>query len=556
MPVATLVLANCLVSNGTLKTLVLDGNALGKAGIQAVVASMQRCDGPDRDLSISFDKCDCQKRLGLNEFDPSAPGGVYEVDLATPYGQMVAETCFFLANTRPGCDIRFLSVGGKAVALDRSVPATNFFRPDVFVKQATALEAKLICYAGAAQVSPMVEPAPAGFVGAVEIMTQILTSFAFKLKPTLVQDLCRQLMTNWHAKYKLYIYTHRPELLETDSAGDGSNENEEQGAEEEEKFRDAHAAAAAKQPPQQQQHRQQIEELEGMASFADVLMFEIFFALFQIADDDKSGLMSVEEFVDLMKMIGSDLSRYSVLRMMREFDTDNSGTIDVDEFTQAMVNKFCRVDRPRGSLVVKGTPKGWTIPAEGKCVVNLLAESSPPSVYDSQPNDGIVRVLSAIKRAHSQDARMVLFQQVAGSPYFFLDADQGRALYEEMTKRDASDPLYIICAILPQLLNPRACLTFIDSILNEYGKLAVRLRLGASYCAFMGNPTGHYHLRLQVGAFLPFYLLILHFVQFPLAALPSSFVCNLFLSSFPPHPFLISSQFRPNFVLIPSAFDF
>ena len=62
---------------------------------------------------------------------------------------------------------------------------------------------------------------------------------------------------------------------------------------------------------------------------ADVLMFEIFVALFQIADSDSSGFVSLDELKDIMIMIGIYLPPNDMKRVMAEFDvgmfrTENS----------------------------------------------------------------------------------------------------------------------------------------------------------------------------------------------------------------------------------------
>jgi Ca2+-binding EF-hand superfamily protein len=88
---------------------------------------------------------------------------------------------------------------------------------------------------------------------------------------------------------------------------------------------------------------------------ADVLMFEIFVALFQIADSDSSGFVSLDELKDIMIMIGIYLPPNELKRVMAEFDVDDSGQIDIDEFSNAMVKEFCQTASPKGFLVDKNT---------------------------------------------------------------------------------------------------------------------------------------------------------------------------------------------------------
>lgn len=99
VPKAAVVLANSLCTNDTLRVLILDGNILGKLGAQALIGCMQRSVKEVQSLKISFQSCDCQTE-DHSIFDASSPAGKYKLNLSEPYGQMVIDECFFLANSR------------------------------------------------------------------------------------------------------------------------------------------------------------------------------------------------------------------------------------------------------------------------------------------------------------------------------------------------------------------------------------------------------------------------------------------------------------------------
>ena len=120
VPRSASVLANALSYNDTLTMLNLDGNIIGNVGMQSLVAAIQRSAGDNRVLKISFENCDCKKH-DPDLFNASNPDGIWDVDLSTPYGRMVAEECFFLANFRAGCNLNKLTYNGHVVKLHRKV---------------------------------------------------------------------------------------------------------------------------------------------------------------------------------------------------------------------------------------------------------------------------------------------------------------------------------------------------------------------------------------------------------------------------------------------------
>ena len=126
IPKSVCVLANALAHNETLQELILDDNIMGRVGAQAVASAIQRSTQSSRinKLSISFQSCDCFKATP-SLFNPSNPGGKWTLDLAEPYGAMIVEECFFLANYRAGCQISSLKYQKVEVPLERKLAASQ-----------------------------------------------------------------------------------------------------------------------------------------------------------------------------------------------------------------------------------------------------------------------------------------------------------------------------------------------------------------------------------------------------------------------------------------------
>lgn len=118
-PKAATVLANSISFNEALLKLNINGNVLGRIGAQALVAAIQRSSTDTRKLQVSFINCDCRMEDD-NIFSAACPYGKWKLNLAEPYGQMVAVECLYLANHRAGCKIDRLYYNGELVTLERS----------------------------------------------------------------------------------------------------------------------------------------------------------------------------------------------------------------------------------------------------------------------------------------------------------------------------------------------------------------------------------------------------------------------------------------------------
>lgn len=234
------------------------------------------------------------------------------------------------------------------------------------------------------------------------------------------------------------------------------------------------------------------------SDLGEVLLYEIFHALFMVYDTDGSNTMELSEIYDALISLGkTDVDPYMLQRAMAMYDKDESGTIDADEFSMIMVNEFCRTDTPKGILVDKATGKPWAIPSSGSAVIDIAYQCEIPNTHDVCDDQGIDSVLIAIKEAKTVELKELIFEQATSSPYFFLTADQGQRLYDEIQgfSRTALDT---IACLLPQLVDGDNICAFIDNNMTDIGKLALRVRLGQLYNAYIGFPSGHYCIDLKV----------------------------------------------------------
>jgi Ca2+-binding EF-hand superfamily protein len=68
-------------------------------------------------------------------------------------------------------------------------------------------------------------------------------------------------------------------------------------------------------------------------------MIEIFIfysSLFRIMDDDKNRKLNVDEFKKGIDEYGLNFSKAEIEQIFRDMDTDNSGSVDFDEFLRRL----------------------------------------------------------------------------------------------------------------------------------------------------------------------------------------------------------------------------
>jgi len=333
-PQAAAVLAHSLCYNETLQTLILDGNVLGKVGTQALVAKMQRAVGNTKRLRVSFQNCDTNKDV-QNLFNPATPGGVYTVDLAEPYGQMVIETAFFLGNFRAGCGVNKLVYENEVVELVRQEKkGERKWEPKKYRKA---------CVACAKQLQ---NKTTASLRRSTEPLLEILGMFELTMEKEFALLVLDKVKERWNSA----------------------------------------------------DHGERTEELH------EVILFEVFAALFDVIDEERTGTIDVKTFLRCLESLGkTEVSLEHAMLMMEECDIDGTGSINAEEFSMIMVNQMCKTDEPKGHIVEKYSKMAWRIPRNGKCTVDVQYEYEIPSRFNVGNDAGLLEVLDNMKDAGTDE---------------------------------------------------------------------------------------------------------------------------------------------------------
>lgn len=369
-----------------------------------------------------------------NVFSAANPHGTWRLNLKEPYGQMVAAECLYLANFKVGCRILKLLYNGQQVTLERSYVAKEDEGEEGRLKKFKLEE----FYRTSRQTADQL--LAGNMDEAVVHCDALLRQFGFVMDEEQRRLVLKKTSDLWLVKAKR----------------------------------------------------------EGRDDLQEVILYEIFFALFVINDTDLSGTMELDEFLETLASLGrTDIDAEKAKKLMGEYDRDESGSIDANEFGNIMINEFCRTEIPRGELVDASTGKPWEIPPAGYCVIQLSYQCDVPTLYDIGADHGIDNIITSIRDAKTDDQREILFQNTTSSPYFFLSFDQAQLLFEEMSGLNRL-PLELMASILPQIVNEEQAIKFIDTNLDDDGKLALRVKLGPLYGAFVGLSTGHYALDLRV----------------------------------------------------------
>ena len=212
------------------------------------------------------------------------------MNLSEPYGQMVAEECIYLLNFRVGCELKRIEYTPKMTILFKAI---HLEREKVIHKTEFApAHMKRFCLVFLDEKQEK---------ETYKALNALLACFDLYLTNRLTKKILEGVRGLYAEREALAVTNYQKKML--------------------------------------------------LPQFEHELLLEIFKALFRIADDDMSGEMCIEEFYNCLDSLGVGFEPKYTRRLFVEFDKDNSGSIDEEEFGMIMVNEFCRPDVSRGSII-------------------------------------------------------------------------------------------------------------------------------------------------------------------------------------------------------------
>ncbi len=367
-PKAACVIANALNFNRRLKYINFDGNYIGYLGSQALIGAIQRAvlESEENLLSISFEKCDVEKQ-DFTLFNPNSPGGTHVVNLSDPYGAMIVDEIFFLANFRAGVNI---------LSLEYKSPTEKAFSTVVLERGSKGVQkskfSQKVYLSSSQSIAKFLLADPPQISSASASLIQLLNLFEFSMVDDMRKQVLQSVRTNWLQK----------------------NGNK--------------------------------HDLKHVILFE---IFIALFHINDV--DNSGTLELDEFLEILRHLGRDHFDRTLLRNLMAFHDQDESGSIDCHEFGLIMVNDFCRTYQPRAKINEKATGKTWIIPREGHCKIVVKSECELPTIYDVGGDYGVVSIIKTLQNAKTMEQREVIFHHAITSPYYYYNSNHAQQLYEQ-----------------------------------------------------------------------------------------------------------------------------
>ncbi len=234
---------------------------------------------------------------------------------------------------------------------------------------------------------------------------------------------------------------------------------------------------------------------KSIAKDVDGVLSALFFALFDGIDEDKSEAIDVRELQKGLRHLGCvDSSLEAATRIVESFDSDESGTIEREEFVQWSLAKFlAKPPTTLPELLDAETNKAWKIPEEGGLDITFVAEPHPPS-YDmcctNLGNDGFVRNL---KLCQIESDRTRLFLRAVANTDVYFTCYQAQKLLDVMSL----DLFYLMEKLLPVMSSTDDACLLLEKNLSLDQRVRLRATMGPLYDAVTGSVSGFYQLDLR-----------------------------------------------------------
>lgn len=231
---------------------------------------------------------------------------------------------------------------------------------------------------------------------------------------------------------------------------------------------------------------------------------ELAMQLFQEKDADGSGEIDEEEFGDLVRSLGIEMTPERQREVMAEFDVDQGGKLEIPEFLLFLkvqhreASKRLRDLTEQPVMVSRGAP-----PGSGKGDVNRYV---PPRegilhmrVVDGFARKDIHRTLTSCDREYidavAKDSGDRTVMSSYGVQSFKLRLDESVALCQTILK-DTTNKAKVLADVLPQMVDFNEARVLVSKVLkgNKTEVHKLRRLVGAALRPMLGLPDGYYEL--------------------------------------------------------------
>ena len=310
-----MVVATAIKKNTTLQSLILDGNVVGRIGSEHLISSIRENASSGHGFKLSLAECDVVHEdptvfdmqyptkpdpLLLVESDPKKPlVWGYVLDLAKPYDYMVASELLHLANSKEGCQFTAIKHEYWVGVKKRR----RLKKVDVKLKRGSVDNeedsSKMACWR---RLALNIKDCRGGDGSDFDVSLLEFCLSQSNLNPT--HEVVDFMVNNIHEK----IEVHKSDWD---------------------------------------------EELCWTVALQSV---------FEFVDKDKSGHLDCDEMLDCLAEIGVTPSRESVKQVIAEYDVDDTGVIEEEEFVAYMLHKYAaEAPKDKPDLVEAKSGKIWEV---------------------------------------------------------------------------------------------------------------------------------------------------------------------------------------------------
>ncbi|EKX50115.1 hypothetical protein GUITHDRAFT_103928 [Guillardia theta CCMP2712] len=153
-PETSCMLASAIEANNSIKTIILDGNPMGKIGCRRMLKAChhaedegledhhaRRTTRDKNEIQVSFKNCSFEHNQVTSQFNPSEPGGEYLLDMENPYSRLIVSDLLKIEARSKGQFVRHaMMMDGKPYVL----PKWKDFDQEPFVPDLGELEFRFI----------------------------------------------------------------------------------------------------------------------------------------------------------------------------------------------------------------------------------------------------------------------------------------------------------------------------------------------------------------------------------------------------------------------------
>ncbi|TMW55576.1 hypothetical protein Poli38472_010458 [Pythium oligandrum] len=216
--------------------------------------------------------------------------------------------------------------------------------------------------------------------------------------------------------------------------------------------------------------------------------------LFKELDQDDSGFIDESELRRGMYKVGLHFREEDIPRYIAQYDLDDTGTIEVEEFIELMasLNLETTASHFFRQVYDVDTNQPFEIPTEGQLLVDFVDFHVSADHDNAHSQAGVERLIDNISTSKNKSQML----EMAKSGLFFK-ANEAQLLLDSVC--DVFEITQAVIILLPNMVDPVNAHRLIDHNLNSAQRIRVQHLMGPALQPILGLSTGHYKIDLGNG---------------------------------------------------------